>query len=352
MSKKTNSKIASFTKELESRKKTFQDTGQAVHASALQEVEQERETEIEVETWVLYAASPEAAIIVTPEEAEHLIEIIQSAEKEKRAIPTRLLTYAAPVTRRMMHFNKLTFYSMPPLPADWQPSEWLTTELGLFAGRLYFEFSEYDSVCRILGIDLSQPGIDELDSSETDTTEQYSTSAPENSSGETSQNSGELREIVEVPLDEAKMKSKSVTPTLTSKPYTFTQEYLAVRRRGQDFTHTPMGFLSSGKPLTKDSPFFRLADTTRHGQSLVPVGITQSDDQDRDEAEDMMDLGNYDPSAEVQEDEEQITIEYDESELHPVVEEDDSSTDTEPSGRGDGQRSSKQKSKRGRSTAS
>ncbi|KAK6953357.1 hypothetical protein Daesc_005660 [Daldinia eschscholtzii] len=445
MRTKSNSKIASFTKELESRKKTFQDTGQAVHASALQEVEQERETEIEVETvrqvkkpmpytplkfpglhrdletfartarvpagsdnfvhvmkalsktalgrkykvnhrvsssqlfvssefertvrfvlegtndnflrpvqWVLYAASPEAAIIVTPEEAEHLIEIIQSAEKEKRAIPTRLLTYAAPVTRRMMHFNKLTFYSMPPLPADWQPSEWLTTELGLFAGRLYFEFSEYDSVCRILGIDLSQSGIDELelDSSETDSTEQYSTSAPENSSGETSQNSGEFREIVEVPLDEAKMKSKSLTPTLTSKPYTFTQEYLAVRRRGQDFTHTPMGFLSSGKPLTKDSPFFRLADTTRHGQSLVPVGITQSDGQDRDEAEDMMDLGNYDPSAEVQEDEEQITIEYDESELHPVAEEDDSSTDTEPSGRGDGQRSSKQKSKRGRSTAS
>ncbi|OTB13832.1 hypothetical protein K445DRAFT_368338 [Daldinia sp. EC12] len=443
MRTKSNSKIANFTKELESRKKTFQDTGRAVHASALQEVEQERETEIEVETvrqvkkpmpytplkfpglhrdletfartarvpagsdnfvhvmkalsktalgrkykvnhrvsssqlfvssefertvrfvfegtndnflrpvqWVLYAASPEAAIIVTPEEAEHLIEIIQSAEKEKRVIPTRLLTYAAPVTRRMMHFNKLTFYSMPPLPANWQPSEWLTTELGLFAGRLYFEFSEYDSVCRILGIDFSQPGIDELESSETDTTEQYSISSPENSSGAPSQNSGECCETVEVPLDATKIKSKSFTPTLTSKPYTFTQEYLAVRRRGQDFTHTPMGFLSSGKPLTKDSPFFRLADTTRHSQSLVPVGITQSDDKDRDEAEDMMDLGNYDPSAEVQEDEEQITIEYDESELHPVAEEDDSSTDTESSGKGNGQRSSKQKSKRGGSTAS
>lgn len=38
-SAKSNAKIASFVKELESRKKNFQDTGQAVHASALQEVE-------------------------------------------------------------------------------------------------------------------------------------------------------------------------------------------------------------------------------------------------------------------------------------------------------------------------
>lgn len=44
-----NPKIAAFIKELDARKKTFQDTGQAVHASALQEVEQERETEVEVE---------------------------------------------------------------------------------------------------------------------------------------------------------------------------------------------------------------------------------------------------------------------------------------------------------------
>lgn len=48
-SAKSNPKIASFVKELDARKKSFQDTGQAVHASALQEVEQERETEIEVE---------------------------------------------------------------------------------------------------------------------------------------------------------------------------------------------------------------------------------------------------------------------------------------------------------------
>lgn len=46
---RSNPKIAKFARDLESRRKEFQDTGQAVHASALQEVEQEREIEYEVE---------------------------------------------------------------------------------------------------------------------------------------------------------------------------------------------------------------------------------------------------------------------------------------------------------------
>lgn len=42
-------KIAAFVKELNTRRKGFQDTGNAVHGSALQEVEQEREVAFEVE---------------------------------------------------------------------------------------------------------------------------------------------------------------------------------------------------------------------------------------------------------------------------------------------------------------
>ena len=44
---KYSPKIASFMKELNSRRKGFQDTGNAVHGSALQEVEQEREVAYE-----------------------------------------------------------------------------------------------------------------------------------------------------------------------------------------------------------------------------------------------------------------------------------------------------------------
>jgi hypothetical protein len=46
----TSSRLVQFMKELESRRKAFQDTGNAVHSSALQEVEQEREVAFEVET--------------------------------------------------------------------------------------------------------------------------------------------------------------------------------------------------------------------------------------------------------------------------------------------------------------
>ncbi|KAI0836841.1 hypothetical protein F5Y06DRAFT_95513 [Hypoxylon sp. FL0890] len=410
---KSNPKIAAFAKELESRKKAFQDTGQAVHASALQEVEQERETEIEVEAvrqvkkplaytphkfpglhrdletfartgripagsdyfvhvlralartslgrkykvnheisssrlfvssefertvklviesvndnfmrpvqWILYAKSPEAAVIVTPEEVEFLIQIIQEAERDNKASPTRILTYAAPVTRRMMHFNKLSFYTMPPLPSNWQAPQWLTTELGFFAGRLYFDWSEYESICEMLGIDLSTPGMEEFESSETDTTEQLTASGTQSSTEATSHSPNGSQGMAKVHQPSVRLCSQK-TKGLTSKPYTFTQEYLAARRRGQDFTHTPMGFLCSGKPLNQDSPFFRQEDTTRRTSGLIPVATTEADNVEEEEVEEM-DLGNYDPSAQIQDDEDHIAIEYDESETYPL---EDSQTD-------------------------
>lgn len=46
----SNADISGYIQELNSRKKVFQDTGRAVHASALQEVEQEREVAFEVES--------------------------------------------------------------------------------------------------------------------------------------------------------------------------------------------------------------------------------------------------------------------------------------------------------------
>lgn len=46
----TNPRLNTFYQELNARRKAFQDTGRAVHASALQEVEQEREVAFEVES--------------------------------------------------------------------------------------------------------------------------------------------------------------------------------------------------------------------------------------------------------------------------------------------------------------
>jgi len=47
--KSSHPKVAAFAKELNIRRKGFQDTGRAVHGSALQEVEQEREVAFEIE---------------------------------------------------------------------------------------------------------------------------------------------------------------------------------------------------------------------------------------------------------------------------------------------------------------
>ena len=47
---RADSKVGPFVKELNTRRKAFQDTGKAVQGSALQEVEQEREVAFEVES--------------------------------------------------------------------------------------------------------------------------------------------------------------------------------------------------------------------------------------------------------------------------------------------------------------
>lgn len=275
-------------------------------------------------------------MIVTPEEAEHLIHIIRETERELGVSSTYLLTYAAPVTRRMLHFNTLKFYSLPSLPKDWHPSKRFVTELGYFAGRLYFEWSEYDTICTILGIDASTPGVDELDISETDTTD---SSIVNPSTEMTSQGFDGSTEF----SNKSELKQNGLTP----KPYTFTQEYLAVRRRGQDFTHTPMGFLCSGKPLNQGNPFFRTAEAPRRTQTLVPVGTAQVDESNGVAAEggETMDLGDYDPSAELQDGEEKIIIKYDESEIRQP--EDSESADSESEDESEAQASRRRRGRRG-----
>lgn len=89
--------------------------------------------------WVLWSPENDNALVIIPEEAEALISVLRSSEPPK----TYLLTYAAPVTKRMLHFNDLKYYSIPTLPEHVEPSAWLMLELGLFSGRLYFEYSEY-----------------------------------------------------------------------------------------------------------------------------------------------------------------------------------------------------------------
>jgi len=69
-------------------------------------------------------------------------------------------------------------------------------------------------------------------------------------------------------------------------------EWLALRRKGQGFEHTPMGFVTTGKPLTENHPFFRklaLGDDPslrQHVARAVPGQLDAQDEEDQDDHDD------------------------------------------------------------------
>ena len=267
---------------------------------------------------------------MTPEEAEAILPIVRGSGS-----PTFLMTYAAPVTRRMLHFNNLKYYSIPALPESWCAPQWLTTELGFFAGRLYFEWSEYGSICRLLGIDEYAPVFVEEESSEGDGSDQMATSATESGAEMANmmpapaikgQENGDKHDRTSSP----KQQQQQQRTKLTHKPFTFTQDYLSVRRRGQEISHTPMGFLCMGKPLHEDHAFFRAAESAKpKKKGLTPVSLAQADGADEGRVEGAMEVGEYDPSAALRDDEEHEEIEYDEAEFFDEDEEENEEEEEE-----------------------
>lgn len=129
----------------------------------------------------------------------------------------------------MLIFNKLAYYAIPSLPEDWNAPKWLTIELGLFAGRLYFDFDEYDDLRKYLGLKPLVVGQAEMEPSSPTDDDQ---------------------------LDRTLLTSQQQEKVFTAKPLQFLQDWLAARRRGQDFTHTPMGHVCQDKPLDGSHAFF------------------------------------------------------------------------------------------------
>ncbi|KAL9620084.1 MAG: hypothetical protein Q9160_005374 [Pyrenula sp. 1 TL-2023] len=326
-----------FRRELHDLRKAFNDTGEAVHPSALQEVEQEREVAYEVQAvrqiqkpvkykaltypglhqdlinfayegklspnsdafenalvtlqksglrgkhtinpsvvanirlycstqfswtvqeaktaplahlqrnvnWVLWSPISETALVLIPEEAEDLLPRLRGLTSPPAC---SLITYSAPNTRKMLrYFNDLKFYTIPSLPSDWQAPRWLTIGLGLFAGRLYFDYEEYVDIHNFLGI----PRPSGLEEKETDIPEMPGDNDGERIPDHEDTNNSSFTRV-----------SPSPTRSFTKEPLTFLRDWLAIRRRGQDFTNSPMGFICQGKPLTPDHPFFTSPSNT------------------------------------------------------------------------------------------
>jgi hypothetical protein len=139
----------------------------------------------------------------------------------------------------MLHFSDLSFYSVPTLPAGWQAPIWLKVELGIYAGRLSFDFSEYNALLEFLGL--------------------------RHTAGHIEVGSDEDKE-----LDDTVVQTNVEHPKVFSrKPLTFLQEWLAIRRKGQNFDQTPMGFVCQGKVLLKSHYFFSKVDSTAAVQKEV-----------------------------------------------------------------------------------
>ncbi|KAF7596480.1 hypothetical protein BBP40_001352 [Aspergillus hancockii] len=162
--------------------------------------------------WLLWDMQTQTCLVIIPEEAEVLIPIL-------RTIPSssvHLILYAAAFTKKMLHFDKLNYYTLPILPEGWAPPPWLPFELGILAGRLYFEFTDYDYLSERLQLNLDD----------------------------------------KAPTAPPAQDSETVPKTTQSANLSFLREWLTLRRQGQDISHTPMGYVCQGWRLRNDHPFF------------------------------------------------------------------------------------------------
>ncbi|RDA90702.1 hypothetical protein CP533_4956 [Ophiocordyceps camponoti-saundersi (nom. inval.)] len=141
-----------------------------------------RDTFVRPVEWVAWSPKSQTAVVLVPEEAELLIPMLRSMAAKA---PIHLMPYAAPTTRNMVQTSRLASYVMPPLQ-DELPS-WLSIELGVLGGRLYFEADEYEPLVEYLNA-VYQKG-----------------------------------------------------PAGRGDTLSFLAEWLAIMRRGQDFMHTPVG---------------------------------------------------------------------------------------------------------------
>lgn len=152
--------------------------------------------------------------MIIPEELEIILRYVRENSSN-----VHILSYAAPVTRKMLIFNDFDHYNIPSMPAKWCAPSWLRIEVGILAGRKYFDYSEYTELIDFLGVQQVKDRIVE-----------------------------NLSELSEVSLGSNKKVKR-----FTSKPLCFLRDWIAQRGHGQDFAHTPMGHICQGLALPEQN---------------------------------------------------------------------------------------------------
>ncbi|KAH7316968.1 hypothetical protein B0I35DRAFT_354831 [Stachybotrys elegans] len=193
--------------------------------------------------WILWSEKAKAAIVVVPEEAELLMPML----REPSSAGVRLLTYSAPVTKSMRLFNTLTYFTIPSLEEEQAFPLWLSIEIGILAGGLYFDYSEYKHLLTWLGVGQGSSG---------------SAHAPA-------------------------AKSAEATGLLVEEPLRFLTEWLGFRRHTVDIMQTPMGYVCQRRSLREDHAFFASnSASVRNHASNAPRNKIAPSGKDGDEGSD------------------------------------------------------------------
>lgn len=147
--------------------------------------------------WVLWSTVNATGLIVSDYEADALLPTLRASSRPI----VHLIVYAAPVSKSMVILDELNFYSIPRLPKGWKAPTWLVRDLGIFAGRTYFDYdTQYAPLCEALGLPGPVIPVNVLDT--------------------------------EMPFAEEEQKAMLQEP-FSPSPLVFLQEWLAVRRKGQ-----------------------------------------------------------------------------------------------------------------------
>lgn len=183
--------------------------------------------------WISWSSCADNALILSENEADALLPFYVDLDRNRTVIgksnraplqlATHLVCYSTPVTKSMLHFDNLNFFTIPPAPSRICPR--LIRDLGLFAGRLSFDpSSQLRPICEALGLDHASVTLEHNDSE-----------------------SQQLKNVKQGE-DEEEEEEEYPGQMMCKDPLGFMNEWLAIRQRGHDVSETMMGKLCYNRP--------------------------------------------------------------------------------------------------------
>ncbi|KID60497.1 uncharacterized protein G6M90_00g066920 [Metarhizium brunneum] len=180
--------------------------------------------------WILWNPSSETALLIIPEEADAIMPVLRNMDTPL----VWLLGYTAPVTKSMQVFNCLSYLAVPNWPRNSTLPTWLSIEVGILSGRLYFKFLEYNALLSWLGVHPDE------------------------------------------------QQSASSMGIRISEPLQFLQEWVTYRRQTDDILNTPVGFVCQRQHLHEGHFFFLSHEANYESAASISSDEPRLEETDED----------------------------------------------------------------------